>query len=450
MDSLRLLFAVVFASVAAFARTNSWPLVGAVTEPRVVSVDVHPFLYRQVTASGADALERELRIRDGQGGSVAYMIRPKVVRISRVEKEWHRLFLRNVTETNGQLIIEAEFPSGVEAPERFMALKVATPLHDFEERVTVSADGVTLAEGAFCDYRKFADLRKVEMSLDMACRRTFSVAFSKPVSPAEAEIFERSVTENVKDGDIARTVRRSVVDRPFRIDGLFVAVPKDVFLFEPAPAYEVGFSVNRCGRKEDVKAKKTVFEICSSFMPITGIRLNVEDENFSRCVRVMRRVRSGWVAVAEGKVNAVHLPGTKRKSLVLPVRGGCREAHLRIEVDNKDNPPISYGEMPVTALVEPCELVFVASPGETYSVVMEKEAEVPRYDLSILENAVRMENPMRWHIALPPMGKDGEFDGEGEPTSMWMTSLPDPIAAVSVVVFVVLGIVCIRLFRGSR
>ena len=196
-----LVFAIAVSSAAALAHTNAWRLVGSVKAPSVVSVALHPLLYHHVTAGMEDALERELRIQDRQGRDVAYAIRPKVVRTSRIEKEWHRLSLTSLTETNGQLVIEAEYPSGTGCPDRFIALKVDTPLHDFEEHVVVASEGNILAEGAFCDYRKYADLRKVEMPFETTFARRISVTFSKPVSPEAFAMFERTITENVKDGN---------------------------------------------------------------------------------------------------------------------------------------------------------------------------------------------------------------------------------------------------------
>ena len=449
MNRCFLLSALAFASATACAHTNAWSLVGSVAEPCVVSAALHPFLYRYATAGEADALEKELRIHDGHGRPVAYAIRPKVARTARMERTWQRLSLKSLTETNGQLIIEAEYPFGATPPARFVALKVDTPLHDFEQQVTVSADGVTVAKGVFCDYRKFADLRKVEMPLEMTSRRTLLVTFSKPVSASESAAFERTVTERVKDGAVARTVRRSVVDRPFRIDGLSVAVPKEAVLFEPAPPDRISFSANACGRKVEAKAKRTVFNICTAFMPVTGIRLNIEDGNFSRRVRVMRRVRSGWMTVKEGKVRSVHLPGAKMKSLELTLPGECREDYLRIEVDDMDDPPVSYGDLPVTVLVKPYELAFIASPGEAYSVAIEKGAERPCYDSSIFKNAALTKDPATWRIELPKTWNDGILNDDG-PTAVWMASLPDPVTIVSAFVFVVLSVLCFYLFRRSR
>ena len=442
-----LVFAIAVSATAAFAHTNAWRIVGSVKEPCVVSVVLPPFLYHHVTAGLKDALERELRIQDRHGRDVAYVIRPKVVRTSRIEKEWHRLSLKSLTETNGQLVIEAEYPSGTGCPDRFIALKVDTPLHDFEEHVVVASEGNILAEGAFCDYRKYADLRKVEMPFETTFARRISVIFSKPVSPEAFAMFERTITENVKDGNEARTVRRSVVDRPFRIDGLFVAVPKMSISVEPAPADEISFGGKACGRKTDVGAKKTVFEINSAFMPVTGIRLNVEDGNFSRHVKVMRRVRTGGVPIAQGNVRSVHLSNTQKKSLELPLPGECREECMRIEVDDRDNPPISYGDTPVTAFVKPYELVFIASPGESYSLAVQEGAEKPNYDLPILEDATRMVEPVQWRIQFPEMWVDGVLC-DHSPTAIWMTS--DPVSVVSVLVFIVLGVICIRLFRRTR
>ena len=260
------------------------------------------------------------------------------------------------------------------------------------------------------------------------------------VTAGMADALERELRIQDHQGrDVAYAIRPKVE----RTDSHSVARPNE----SSAPADEIGFGVNACGQKTDVGAKKTVFEINSAFMPVTGIRLNVEDGNFSRHVRVMRRVRTGWVSIAQGNVCSVHLSNTQKKSLELSLPGECREERMRIEVDDRDNPPISYGDTPVTAFVKPYELVFISSPGESYSLAIHKGAEKPNYDLPILEDATRMVEPVQWRIQFSEMWVDGVLNDHG-PTAIWMTA--DPVSVVSVVVFIVLGVICFLLIRRIR
>ena len=197
---------------------QSWPLTGVVTEECAVAVNCHPMLYAAATQGREDAIKSELRVRDSKGHDIPYAFRAAKTRVVDEVKDWRELKITRVTEADGRLV-----PAGSSNPERFLALKVATPLTDFEQSVEVSSEGVPLASGVLCDYRKFADLRITEMPLEASYRRTLTVTFAKPTSEAAAAAFERTIRENGEGKLEAKSVRESVVNRPFRIDSLSVA-----------------------------------------------------------------------------------------------------------------------------------------------------------------------------------------------------------------------------------
>ena len=158
-----ILLAILPLAVFAAKEPQSWPLTGVVTEECAVAVNCHPMLYAAATQGREDAIKSELRVRDSKGRDVPYALRAAKTRVVEEVKEWRELKVTRVSETDGRLVVEAEFPENVSRPERFLALKVATPLTDFEQSVEVSSEGVPLASGVLCDYRKFADLRVTEI-----------------------------------------------------------------------------------------------------------------------------------------------------------------------------------------------------------------------------------------------------------------------------------------------
>ena len=453
-----LLVLLVF-PLAAFAAkaTHSWPVTGVVTEECAVAVSCHPILYSAATQGREDALKRELRVRDSKGRDVPYALRAAKTRVVEEVKEWRELKVTRVSETDGRLVVEAEFPENVSRPERFLALKVATPLTDFEQSVEVSSEDVPLASGVLCDYRRFADLRVTEMPLEASFRRTLTVAFSKPTSEAAAAAFERTIRENGEGKLEAKSVRESVVNRPFRIDSLSVAVPKTRVSFESAPPMVVSTA---CTVETDAKAKKTVLETSTFGLPATAIAINATDRNFSRKVAVFRRMDARWHPLATGRISAVNLPGEKKSSLEIAFGREVRETALRIEIENDDNPPLTLATtsdagaegFPVTLKVTPYDIVLVAAPGEKYSLVVEPGADRLRYDEAILGYIDRVQDPVRFEISGNTGGGDPYgiiIGGEDGPTAVWLTT-PGVIPAVSVVVFVILGIVCIRLVKSSK
>jgi hypothetical protein len=448
-----ILLAILPLAALAAKEPRSWPVTGVVTEECAVAVSVKPMLYSAATQGREDALRSELRVRDSKGRDVPYAFRAAKTRVVDEVKDWRELKVTRVTETDGRLVVDAEFPAGSSNPERFLALKVATPLTDFEQSVEVSSEGVPLASGVLCDYRKFADLRVTEMPLEASYRRTLTVTFAKPTSEAAAAAFERTIRENGEGKLEAKSVRESVVNRPFRIDSLSVAVPRTRVRFEAAPPMEV---LTACTVETDAKAKKTVLETSVFGLPMTAIAVNATDRNFSRKVAVFRRMDARWHPLATGRISAVNLPGERRSDLGIAFGREVRETALRVEIENDDNPPLTLETtsdagvgLPLTLKVTQYDIVFVATPGEKYSLVVEPGADRPRYDEAILGYIDRVQDPVRFEIKIPLYDGDDVLNGKYGPTAIWLTTPFDVIPVVSVLVFAALGIVCIRLLKST-
>lgn len=399
-------------------------------------------------------MRSELRVRDSKGRDIPYAFRAAKTRVVDEVKDWRELKVTRVTETDGRLVVDAEFPAGSSNPERFLALKVATPLTDFEQSVEVSSEGVPLASGVLCDYRKFADLRVTEMPLETSYRRTLTVTFEKPTSEAAAAAFERTIRESGEGKLEEKSVRESVVNRPFRIDSLSVAVPRTRVRFEAAPPMEV---LTACTVETDAKTKKTVLETSVFGLPMTAIAINAVDRNFSRKVAVFRRMDARWHPLASGRVSAVNLPGEKKRDLEIAFGREVRETALRVEIENDDNPPLNIAtsmdgpaRFPLMLKVAQYDIVFVATPGEKYSLAVEPGADRPRYDEAILGYIDRVQDPVRFEIKLPLYDGDDVLNGENAPTAIWLTTPFDVIPFISVIVFVVLGLICIRLIKSTN
>ena len=103
----------------------------------------------------------------------------------------------------------------------------------------------------------------------------------------------------------------------------------------------------------------------------------------------------------------------------------------------------------MTLKVTQYDIVFVATPGEKYSLVVEPGADRPRYDEAILGYIDRVQDPVRFEIKIPLYDGDDVLNGENGPTAIWLTTPFDVIPVVSVLVFAALGIVCIRLLKST-
>lgn len=217
--------------------------------------------------------------------------------------------------------------------------------------------------------------------------------------------------------------------------------------FEAAPPMIVSTA---CTVETDEKAKKTVLETSVFGLPVTAIAVNATDRNFSRKVAVFRRMDARWHPLASGRISAVNLPGERRSDLGIAFGREVRETALRVEIENDDNPPLSLDDLPVSFKVTRYDVVFIAEPDESYSLVVVNGAERPRYDEAILGYVDRVQDPVRFEIKLPLYDGVDVLNGENGPTAVWL-AIPSRviIQIVSVIVFIVLGIICFRLFKST-
>ena len=224
--------------------------------------------------------------------------------------------------------------------------------------------------------------------------------------------------------------------------------------FVAAPPMEV---LTACTVETDSKAKKTVLETSVFGLPMTAIAVNATDRNFSRKVAVFRRMDARWHPLATGRISAVNLPGERKSNLEIAFGREVRETALRVEIENDDNPPLTLETtsdagvgLPLTLKVTQYDIVFVAAPGENYSLAVEPGADRPRYDEAILGYIDRVQDPVRFEIKLPLYDGDDVLNGENGPTAIWLTTPFDVIPFVSAIVFAVLGLVCIWLIKSTN
>jgi hypothetical protein len=423
---------------------EQWPIQGSVTQECAVAVAIEPALYAAASVN-TGTLASKLRIRNSEGANVPYAVRPQKKRIVKNITVWEKLKIVNVVQTNGQLVVDVEYPiaDNVVTPSCFTALKVETPIKDFEQTVEVSDGNKKVASGVLCDYSKFADLRVDAIPLATSFRRNFRVVFAKPSSEVSDNAFERTIKENGEGRLEAKTVRRGVEHRPFRINSIFVGIPKSITTFEP----EKPLPVNAAGKiTVDSKEKKTVIDVAAYSMPVCSIVVNALDRNFARNIKVFRRVDSRWHLLTSSKITSVRLPGVDKKSLEVKFGSEIREDVLRLEILDFDNPPLKFSLSPVTLNVVAYDAAFVASPGEKYFVALAEESKIPRYDDVILNYLDGVQDPQRLRAQLPKLE---EIASKVTPGG-YNVFLDNIVVIVSVFIFILLGCLCMYLLKQSR
>ena len=441
-----LLLALGLAGASRCDEASWWPVRGAVTNECVVAVPLVPGLYAKGAHAERDDLRATLRVRDGEGRFVPYVVRPRLERTVEVRQEWTRLRIDSVVETNGQLRVEVAWPEGADAPRSLSRLRISTPLSDFEQDLVVLLDGRTVASGRLCDQSRYADFRRRELALDIPFARRLTLVFSQSVSRTEDASFERMRRVRGDGSDEVTEVRRGVHERAFRIDGVSVSCAHRRPVFRPAWPREA--AVELAGEE---KAGETVFEFDACRLPVRGIRLDAEDRNFSRTVRVERRVGDGWRPLATGTVVAMDLPGEHRRNLRVMFADEVREQRLRVRVENGDSPALVYAKKPLVLLCAPYDVAFIAKPGARYELGFVAQGVVPRYDEVVRLYIDRVRDPRMLSLDFPEDSAWTLTEVENLDRSWFAAISPAHLlTSACVVAFLVLLAVCLGLFRGAK
>lgn len=414
---------------------DQYQIEGTVSETNVVAVSVSPALYAKTTGGQENALDSELRVCDGES-QIPYAIRRQKIRKIVENKHWLGLKITKVSENGETLVVETEVPPvKSSAPLRFSALEVETPLKDFEQLVAIKAGDETMVTGCICDYSRFASFRQTEIDIDIGYTNKFTFVFSKPVTAIESAKFEQTIKENASGTVMSKEIRRSVEERPFRIDGLRLATTYSTPEFEPAPHRDI----HLCAEiSRDSKAKTTAIIFSTYFMPVESVGIRTKDENFSRPARVLVHRNNGWTPIAHGQFKVITLPGKNERSLQISFGHEVREQALKIELDDGDNPPISFEDLPVTCGIVPYDILFIAKPQHSYSITFEPGAKQPRYDQVFLEYISEVQDPVRLKLEI-------NDDIDGGPTVRFLNPLP----IIATLVFLLLLGICFWLIKST-
>ena len=439
-----ILAAVAFAAAAATSpgEQSSWSVKGTVDQECVAVVDAAPALYEAATPGRADALACELRVRDSFGKDVPYTIRRRMVRTHRPNPTWRQLRIVSARDEDGRLVVETEFPAVPQRPERFLALKVSTPLRDFVQNVEVSAYGEVLATGTLSDYSRFANVRESVIPLDTAFRQRLCLAFSKPTSAAQSAAFQRTVRESGDGSPAETTVQRTVVERPFRIDSVSVQMPGYIEENDPAPPLIVPVA---CSVATNSAKKITCMEFPTMGLPVVRVHVNGKTGNYCRKATVLKRVDGRWKPVGSGKIEMICLDDYRHSNLDVRLNETVMATALRVEIESKDGQAVPLERNPVSIATTPHDIVFLAQPGERYSVCVERGAERPQYDLAVINYVRGTVEPKRLELDIEPLKEIQGSTGLG--LSEWLEA--NVVAIASVFAFLALTAVCLFLFRAN-
>ena len=442
----KILVAALFGVAGALSAAGgaSFLCEGSVEEECVVAVPLNPAVFvaaAQAAPGDAAGVARMLRVTRGDGGSanVPYVLRPQLERRVRMVDEWHGFTVASANLDGGKLT--CSFTQSMTNGAAWVALEVGTPLRDFEQLVTVKdADGREIATDVLYDYTKFADVRKTVIRFPAAAS-PFTVVFSTPETEVESALFNRLLEKNAEGALTTKSESRTVERRPFRVDGVRSALPREEISFKPVRPRDV---MRPCRVEES--GNRTVITCDTAYMPLSCARLRPRSDNFSRKVAVEFYADHEWRPLRKAGVRSVNLPGERSSSLEIPLDPNVRHAAIRLLIDNDDNPPLSFSDSPVVFGFQPIDVLFIAQPqAGPYALALdEKSAAVPKYDDMIRSYIDKVRDPVRWSLKV-----DGRATEAALPEESWAMDFlrRHGVGCASAIVFVVLLLACIKLLK---
>jgi len=302
-------------------------------------------------------------------------------------------------ELNNEIQIEYALHTNAPSVTR---LVIDTPLRDFERMVAVEgcgADGIwrTLVDrAAIFDLSRFINMSQYAVALPPNDCRRFRLAIRGVTDQAESAAAE--ITRQV--GGTGAVERLMVEWRPLRIDRVRFFAESRVTNYTAAITNT--YPVRGAAVRHIKEGRVTVVRFAVPCVPLTCVRLNVDDQNFSRmyALHAIRAGKDQWgrpqetrLLLARGMVSRFNLRAVRREAMDITIS----EAHFsdyELVIENGDNPLLSISGVEVSGPAY--QVGFIARPGESYRLFFGgvKDLPVPDYDVAALRALREQERAM--------------------------------------------------------
>lgn len=275
------------------------------------------------------------------------------------------------------------------------SLEIRSPLRDFEKKITVagSNDGESwqplVRNRLIFDREQFLDFRRTKIELPGNEYRFFRLQISEATDEQRSAV--RQVTRSV--GDVSgTTVEESsqIRTRPFRVDEIAFYTAKEEH--EPGRG-ESDYVVSVEQVIENAEEKQTEVILTTGRSPLRELRLETEDKNFRRSIRVEIPRSKGseeWKTIHRGAVHRYEVGDLSDESVAIRFNE-TRSEQMRVVIENGDNPPIAVTGFAGSGAVY--RLQFLAEAGEEWELVYgadegAEDLAKPAYDVAALERAL--------------------------------------------------------------
>ncbi len=425
---------------------------GSVTNETVVAIPTRD-LHLYTTEGRENALNSELLIYNDKAEEVLRIIRRRSVHLKERSERWFDLKITNISSSTNALTVDVEFPdlaNGQILPERFSSFEIKTQLKDFEQTVKIEVDGMAVAEGYICDFSRHANYKKQNTKVDIPYAKKMRFIFTKPTSQLDGESVEKTVIES-GSGNVETVSTRSTANlRPFKIDKIRIADMQEKIVFRPFASESLFLPAKIT---YDEKRQITTLLVATRDLPVQSVALNPENKKYKRNIRVMRKVDEGWRLFRQGEViddkplfwkktengkgGRLNFPDAK-----IDFNGSVlRQPVTMIEIEDLSDPPLKFNELPVELGIEQYDAIFIAQPGRTYHLVIQKGAKEPRYNDMISEQLKKIDEPMRFSYKVDKKWTDDDPED--------LLPGKNPIFYVTAGVFIILLGTCIFLLLSK-
>ncbi len=312
----------------------------------------------------------DIRLWDGDGKPVSFLLRKVKNRGSRTV--WRtfaaKTFAAKPIDGGLEIVLtlddKAPNPSG---------LQLVSPLKNFEQRMRVetSADGMQWEpageETLIFDYSRYMDVRNDGATFPETSRRHFRIVIDDVTVEQESELL--GLTRRLRGNEEAEREERITIDRrPFRIDR--IEFRHEVELQRTVGSEKVKYPVGQFTISQDAEQNQTIVTVDSNRAPLTSLKIETDDDNFSRRavveVEQSRGVNESWQQIGSGTISRIAFKDLNRDELTLSFPE-TRAKRFRVVISNRDNAALDVAGM--TAEGNAYELVFLANPEQQYELV---------------------------------------------------------------------------------
>ena len=289
-------------------------------------------------------------------------------------------------------------------------ITIHTQLRNYEQTLTVSVptpdntwQPVREAEPLF-DYSRYANVKKETVDLPALTNRVFRLV----IGQADDKVFSAytSLVEEQTGAESARRAfkRYTVESRPFRIDSVTFRDTEQVAVADAPRTERVAAPAPTVA--EDKPRKRTVLTVATGNRPLTGIAFNPGQQNFARSVELERAAPEGWRVFASGTLTRSRLPGVPPVDQLEVHFPETRAGQIRVQVQDDDNPPLTFGNDSVTLVRLVYRVLFIAEQGERYRLAYGNPdaTTAPVYEKNVLAYLNSGQAATAWALATAPEG----------------------------------------------